>query len=134
MNKILKILVSNFLTFAFCRRGEGLNVYAETFYPGLTYYQAIRQYFKHQSHNLQIKINPDLVLSTGNHFVEMMEQENRMFCRSRSKRGLDLISRFQAMLALVIQLKIVQNEVDLTKFQHLLDKLNTFSLWSTCSV
>ena len=126
--EILKIFI------AFCRRGEGLNVYAETFYPGVTYFHAIQKYFQHQNYNLQIKINSELVLSTGNYFIELLEKENKIFSCLRSKRGLDLISRFQAMLALVIQLKIVQDEVDLTKFQQLLDKLNTLSLWTTDSV
>ena len=133
---IILILLQKFTFFnhMFFRRGEGLNVYAETFYPVVTYYKAIRKYFQHQSYKVQIKINPETVLSTGKYFVEMIEQEDNIFSCSRSKRGLDLISRFQAMLALAIQLNIVQDEANVIKFQILLDKLNTLSLWTTSSV
>ena len=129
----LDTIISEQESFGLFNRGEGVNVFSEDFYRIKIYFSSLQQYLHNTEDNLDVRTNIRRVVETGNKLVKNLEEEERIFRRSRTKQGFAVVSSFQAYLHLVQEFKIgVTSDEDNcdTELDTVIEKLNHLSLWN----
>ena len=111
------------------KRGEGVNVFSEDLYMINTHYQAISNYLGHNKNGLKLTANIANLLEIRDNIIQLMEKEEGIFRKSRSKSSYKFISSVRALLSLVLGYDIIKIEDGQRKeAEHFLENLNKYKL------